>query len=145
MSHKNTDSTDTTTTIGSACHTCGTIGKSGKSSCCGRGGSWFKNCGSSGNTKLHHTWFEGIQVCKSRTLSKTVIAQQKGIGSFHGADMANYKAFTTSVQTLMTNTSTNILMVSSTQTSASTSIIVQGFEILLKTIVHIDLLFIFVF
>merc|ERR1719201_3088543 len=50
-----------TTTIGSVCPTCGTIGKSGKSSCCGRGGSWFRNCGSVENAKLVHTWYEGIQ------------------------------------------------------------------------------------
>ena len=41
------------------------MGKFGKHSCCGRGGSWFENCGSRGNTKLAHTWYEGIQACKT--------------------------------------------------------------------------------
>ena len=36
-------------------------------SCCGRGGSWFGNCGSDGSTNLDHTWSEGLQVCRSRT------------------------------------------------------------------------------
>ena len=46
-----------------------------------------------------HTWYEGIQVCKTRSQSsKTVVgqqlnsAQQKDIGSSHDADMANGKA-----------------------------------------------------
>ena len=55
----------TTTTIGSVCPKCGTMGKFGKHSCCGHGGSWFKNCGSTGNAKLDHTWYEGIQACKA--------------------------------------------------------------------------------
>ena len=67
-------------------------------SCCGRGGSWFKNCGGAGNAKLHHTWYEGIQSCKTRSQSNTFIgnelngAQQKDTDSSEGADMANYKA-----------------------------------------------------
>merc|ERR1711907_873784 len=50
------------------CPKCGKFKKSGKKSCCGRGGSWYKNCGTSDNKKskkFDHTWFEGIQVCKS--------------------------------------------------------------------------------
>ena len=55
-----------TTTIRSLCPKCGTIRKSRKNSCCGRGGSWFRNCGRGGsNTKLDHTWYEGIQACKT--------------------------------------------------------------------------------
>ena len=49
-----------------ACSECGTVQKSGKSSCCGRGGSWFGNCGSVRNRNLGHTWHEGIQACKTR-------------------------------------------------------------------------------
>merc|ERR1712032_1428143 len=60
----------------SVCPKCGIIAKSGKSSCCGRGGSWFKNCGGAGNTKLRHTWYQGIQACKARTRSKSSIGQQ---------------------------------------------------------------------
>ena len=65
-----------TTIINSKCRKCGIIQKSGKPSCCGYGGAWFKNCGSAGNTKLHHTWYEGIQACKARSQSKTVVGQQ---------------------------------------------------------------------
>ena len=54
------------TTRSPVCPTCGTIAKSGRLSCCGRGGSWFGNCGSAGNTNSGHTWSEGIRVCKSR-------------------------------------------------------------------------------
>ena len=50
----------------SLCPKCGIIKKSGKASCCARGGSWFENCGSAGNTKLDHTWKEGIRVCNAR-------------------------------------------------------------------------------
>ena len=45
--------------------------------------------------KYHHTWYEGIQVCKARSQSKAVVgnqlngAQQKGIDSSQGTDMAN--------------------------------------------------------
>ena len=81
------------TTISSVCPKCGMIAKSGKISCCGRGGSWFRHCGSSGNAKLDHTWYEGIQACKSRSQSKAIIGQrleQKGIDSSHGDDMTNY-------------------------------------------------------
>ena len=74
------------------CPKCGTVKKSGKISCCGVGGSWFKSCESTGNLKLRHTWYEGIQACKSRIQSKIVIAQQKHMGSSRGADMVSYKA-----------------------------------------------------
>ena len=66
-----------TTTISPVCPKCGTIHKSGKISCCGRGGSWFKNCGTAGNTQLEHTWQEGIRACKARTQSKTAMGQQQ--------------------------------------------------------------------
>ena len=69
----------TTPTINSVCSKCGIIAKSGKGSCCGRGGSWFRNCGSAGNTKLHHTWFEGIQACKARSQSNPAIDQQANV------------------------------------------------------------------
>merc|ERR1712113_1138023 len=63
-----------TTRISSACSKCGTIKKSGKTSCCGRGGSWFRNCGGGGNSNLDHTWFEGIRACKTRPSRRQVLA-----------------------------------------------------------------------
>ena len=68
--------TAVTMTFSSTCSKCGIIKKSGKLSCCGRGGSWFGNCGSAGNTKLDHTWYEGLQACKAQRQSETVISQQ---------------------------------------------------------------------
>ena len=87
----------TTMTTSSACLKCGTIAKSGESSCCGRGGSWFKNCGGAGNTRLQHTWYEGIHVCKTRTRSRIAAGQrentarQKDLVSSHGVGKANPK------------------------------------------------------
>ena len=62
--------------ISSVCPKCGAITKSGKNSCCGRGGSWFRNCGSAGKAKLDHTWHEGIQACRTRSQLKTASGQQ---------------------------------------------------------------------
>merc|ERR1711934_1085350 len=67
----------TTTAAISACAVCGSVKKSRKKSCCGRGGSWYRNCGTSGNKKskkFDHTWFEGIQACKSKSASKSAAA-----------------------------------------------------------------------
>ena len=47
------------------CPTCAKMKKSGKLSCCARGGAWFKNCGDSDDTKVNHTWTEGIQACSN--------------------------------------------------------------------------------
>ena len=92
-----------TTTSRSVCPTCGTIERSGKSSCCGRGGSWFRNCGSAGNTKLRQTWYEGILACKTRAQLKTVRAQQlkfaQQSNSSHGTGMGNSKAVITAAET----------------------------------------------
>ena len=70
--HVHKTSTDMTTTSRLACSKCGTIGKSGKASCCGRGGSWFRKCGSTGNREFPHTWSEGILACKIRAQWKAV-------------------------------------------------------------------------
>ena len=43
--------------------------ESGTPSCCFRGGSWFGKCGNPGDSKFDHTWFEGIQMCKSKLVS----------------------------------------------------------------------------
>ena len=50
------------------CPKCGTTKISGKLSCCARGGSWFKKCGDPGDASIDHTWFEGVQACKSKFL-----------------------------------------------------------------------------
>ena len=57
----------TATTTSTECLNCAAAKESGKRSCCARGGSWFKNCGDAGDTKVDHTWAEGIQACKSGT------------------------------------------------------------------------------
>ena len=91
--------TTTTVTVRPECRKCGTIGKSGKNSCCGRGGSWFRNCGSAGNVKLRHTWYEGIQVCKTRTQSQKASGRQSNAAqqqnSFNVANTGNFKAVAT--------------------------------------------------
>ena len=83
------------TTISSLCSKCGIIAKSGKVSCCGHGGSWFRNCGGAGNTRLQHTWHDGIRSCKARTQPRTGqqanSAQQKGIDPSRGDDKVNSK------------------------------------------------------
>ena len=99
-------------TTTSACLQCGTMAKSGEMTCCGRGGSWFKNCGSAGNTRLRHTWYEGIQTCKAQTRAKTVVAQQansvlqKGIGFSHSDDKANSTGVDTAGISLASNVPT---------------------------------------
>ena len=72
------------TAIGSICSKCGTTKKSGKISCCAPGGSWFENCGTSGNSNTDHTWFEGLQACKDvaslllgKVESRLIIINQK--------------------------------------------------------------------
>ena len=91
----------TTASARPVCRQCGSIGKSGKSSCCGRGGSWFRNCGSTGNAKLRHTWYEGIQVCKTLAQSKRASGQQSNaaqrLNSSDGVDTGNPKSVTTTV------------------------------------------------
>merc|ERR1712032_1386329 len=76
----------TTAITVSVCLRCGTIAKSGKPSCCGRGGSWFKNCGGGGNTKLQHSWYEGMQACKRRPHSRTAAGQQENAAQQKGID-----------------------------------------------------------
>ena len=119
---------DTATTITvSVCPRCGIIGKSDKMSCCARGGSWFKNCGGAGNARLQHTWYDGIQACKTRSQSKRAIghqlngAQQRDTDSSEGAGMTNYKAVTTATETFtFTPVNTSTKMSDTTSTVAST-------------------------
>ena len=102
---------DTTAIAVSVCRRCGNIAKSGITSCCGRGGSWFKRCGGAGNIKLEHTWHEGIQACEGLLQSKTVIVQQLSVQQKdkYGADMANYKSIIAATETF-TPTSGNTSM-----------------------------------
>ena len=65
-----------TTRIASGCPKCGIMKKSGRNSCCGRGGSWFNNCGGAGNANFDHTWFEGLQACRAWPQSKIETSQQ---------------------------------------------------------------------
>ena len=95
----------TTTTSRFVCPKCGTIKKSAKASCCGRGGSWFRNCGSAGNRKFPHTWSEGVLTCKSRTRLKVVRPRQpngvKQLNSSYGIGMTNPEAVITSAETFI--------------------------------------------
>ena len=145
-----------TTTV-PACTRCGTIAKSGKRSCCGRGGSWFKNCGGISDTKRHHMWYEGIQACKARSQSTTIIghqlngAQQEDIDPSEGAGVASYKAVLAATKTFeftSVNTSTPMLdttsivtsnasMTYSIHTSAIKAIATQGCVNILTMIVYI--------
>ena len=106
------------TTISSECPRCGTIAKSGKTSCCGRGGDWFKNCGGVGNTKLHHTWYEGVQACKARSRFKTHMVHQPNViqandrDSFQVVGVVKYKTVieTTKMFSFASvNTSSNLM------------------------------------
>ena len=65
--HHHTEASMTTVSSSDECPKCGTTKKSGASSCCARGGAWFKNCGDIGDIKFDRTWVEGIQACKSRS------------------------------------------------------------------------------
>ena len=117
----------TTKTISHVCHKCGTMVKSGKRSCCGRGGSWYKNCGAAGNANSEHTWHEGIRACKARLQSKTVI------GQLINADEQKVNDSFTDMPTADT-----------AHTSPTTPMISKGCETLLNIIVHISLLLIIV-
>ena len=96
----------TTTT----CPKCGTIEKSGKASWCGRGGSWFKNCGSSGNKKQRHTLREGILAYKTRSQLEVVRLRQRNVAQqlnySYIANIENFEAVFTAAETFI-NTSVN--------------------------------------
>ena len=116
--------TVTTTAIDLACPKCGTIKKSGKTSCCGRGGSWFKNCGRTVNKRLQYTWYEGIQACKkAQSMPRLAFgqrgsaAQQKVIGSHYGDGQVNPKE----VISRVANVSESLMHTKSVITTVSTS------------------------
>ena len=101
----------------SVCHKCGIIGKSGQMSCCGDGGSWFENCGGSGNAKVGHTWSEGIQACKVGTQPKIIISHQLKHTARH--EIMN---FSNRVYAVKTNSRAAIMATKTcTFTSANTS------------------------
>jgi len=79
----------TTESIGTkSCTKCGSIKKSRKMSCCGRGGSWFGDCGS--GRRFGHTWSEGIKACiVTAESSKTGIDQKEAKEEPTGADVVN--------------------------------------------------------
>ena len=74
-----TATTPSKTTVSSVCPKCGTIKKSDKRSCCARGGAWFNNCGDDGDGDSDHTWFEGIQACKTPSSSISGEAQAQAM------------------------------------------------------------------
>ena len=122
--------TTTTAVIDPVCPKCGTMEKSGKRSCCGRGGSWFRNCGASGSAKLTRTWYEGIQACKARSESKAVIAhavQQKRNHSFSYGNFKSDNVMSTSTRVSISirtpaYTPANVSIKSATRASIDTSI-----------------------
>ena len=137
-----------TTAISVACPRCGSIGKSGRSSCCGRGGSWFRNCGSAGNMKLQHTWRAGIQACEARPQeSKAVPSRHQGVGAPGVAAMASYNG-AEAASTAATNTSTLMSFLSRSpayvlmahHTPGSTSIITQESTFFLALVFTVSLI-----
>merc|ERR1712037_210477 len=103
----------------STCAVCGSVKKSRKKSCCGRGGSWYKNCGSAGNKrskKIGHTWFEGIQVCKQQR------AQYKAaLGEFESS--AAEEPFSDILKGLGFNVSVTSALKTTTPDSTSTDVL----------------------
>ena len=126
MTNAHTPTPTATSTVSSpVCLKCGTIKKSGKSSCCGHGGSWFRNCGGSGNANRQHMWIDGILACNTQPQSNTAIEQQlkvtreNGIGfSSNSIDTKNFKSVSTAPTTAHVPA----------HTSTSTPLIVQGYE-----------------
>ena len=139
--HINTPADMLTTITVSVCPICGSIGKSGKMSCCGRGGSWFKHCGGGGNTKLHHTWSEGIQACNARSQSKTGIGEELDVGRQQVNDVSQGSAVIAATNTFAlasVNTSTLISDVASTgrSTYARDSVPITSTSALLPFLTH---------
>ena len=125
--------TTTTTTVGPSCPTCGAIVKSGKLSCCARGGSWFENCGATGNTKFEHTWYEGIQACKAQQSASQqldAVAQNSNSSSNDNNDAANSQKVIvaarmfapTSADTQMSGETTSAFIQTPTDASVSNTI-----------------------
>ena len=127
------------------CPKCGTIEKSGKMSCCGHGGSWFRNCGGAVSTKLHHTWYEGIQTCKARPQFNVVIKKyfntthEKDIGSSSdGAHMTNFKSVFTIAKSFTLTSFSRTVSNDPDHTSVNTPMITPG----CKKLLNFDLFYI---
>ena len=108
----------TTTTTSSVCPKCGTIAKSGKASCCGRGGSWFQNCGGVANTILRHTWYEGIQACKKAWSQSRIAVGQRDKGFITAAKPF---IFSSAIMSTSMAGTTPVIMTSSMSSSMSTA------------------------
>ena len=123
-----------TTAASAICSKCGTIGKSGKMSCCGRGGSWFRNCGGTGSTKLRHTWYEGISACKPRAQLKKIRPRQQNraqdLNSSYVFGMGNSKAVITAAEafTFTSAITPTTMPTVYASTSTTTSIIAHTFK-----------------
>ena len=135
------------TAIVPVCPKCGIIGRSGKSSCCGRGGSWFGNCGSADNTKVEHRWYEGLEACKTRTQLKIANGRKSNVAqevyNIGGGGMGNSntvpKTFeltsinasspaapTASIHIHITTTATNMTTLTMQKTKVATDWISRG-------------------
>merc|ERR1712046_387519 len=90
-----------------ACPTCGTIKKPGKSTCCAPGGSWFRDCGSAGNVKRRHTWYDGMQACKTRARSEIAVEQQRGVVQHTDTSSSNGVAKANSAADIVSNTTSS--------------------------------------
>ena len=130
----------TTRTISSVCSKCGIIAKSGKNSCCGRGGSWFKNCGSAGNAQLAHTWYEGIRACGTRAQFEAASSQQKSMGSSNGTDMLNSRVVMMVVKPLTptpVNTSISLSTAKSARTFATNDTVTTNITVYISLLIII--------
>ena len=93
----------------SVCSKCATIGRSGKSSCCGRGGSWFGNCGNAGDTTVEHRWYEGLQVCRTGSGQESIVAEEMNSSDGVGNETSEAVILaTTKFEVNSTDTSTPI-------------------------------------
>ena len=72
-----TQSTSASIVRTTRCPKCG-VANAGKLSCCFRGGAWFNNCGDDDDSEKDHTWFDGVDACKSKSpegINKHTLAQ----------------------------------------------------------------------
>ena len=123
-------------TITSVCLKCGIIKKSDKTSCCGRGGSWFTNCGGAGVSKLRHTWYEGIQTCKARPQSKEIIEQYSNPTQEEVIDTIDFKSVSTFTKSFTSTSYMKITTHDPVHTSVSTPIVTRGCKQLFDLVIY---------
>merc|ERR1712032_949401 len=58
-----------------------------------------RNCGSAGNPKLHHTWYEGMQVCKTWPQSKAAMGRHSNAAQRLSSSNTVYTGKSKSVKT----------------------------------------------